>query len=251
MVVSSIVVRWGAVVLAVYVASSLVACLFPRKDVAVEYSRPLVVRFDIPEAACPDGAGRTACLRECKLREYTETERRTDRCGNVTVVNIGDLGSPYEQISLGAAVTRTPGIDGRRFLIAGYAHIRGSDSGLYPSETEARYGMCKSALWLEFSEVLATSACTALHDFDNKYVWVLGTIDASVLGHMNAFSGALVNVEFIGVIEPEDDRAKETCGPRAWYPKTPPPANPHPIRAPVKGARPFFDPGRSRPELPK
>jgi len=102
-------------------------------------------------------------------------------------------------VSLIQLIATPATFDGKRVSLVGYVVLEADHSAVYLSESDARYGIARNALWLDIPAV-GESERVRLHQ---RYVFIEGRFNARRRGHRELFGGT---IEQIGRFEPVDAR---------------------------------------------
>ena len=126
--------------------------------------------------------------------------------GALTLVMVVALAtSPRAEDPRGSTVSliqliATPAtFDGKRISLVGYVVLEADHNAVYLSESDARYGITRNALWLDIAAVDEDERLR----FHQRYVFIEGRFNARRRGHRDLFSGT---IEQIGPFEPVEPR---------------------------------------------
>ena len=89
--------------------------------------------------------------------------------------------------------------DGKRISLVGYVVLEADHNAVYLSESDARYGITRNAVWLDIPTVGESERLR----FHQQYVFIEGRFNARRRGHRELFGGT---IEQIGRFEPVDAR---------------------------------------------
>jgi hypothetical protein len=102
-------------------------------------------------------------------------------------------------VSLIQLIATPTTFDGKRISLVGYVVLEADHNAVYLSESDARYGIARNALWLDVPAV-GEDDRVRLHE---KYVLIEGRFNARRRGHRELFGGT---IEQIGRFEPVEPR---------------------------------------------
>ena len=95
------------------------------------------------------------------------------------------------QVSIIALIANPEKYDGKRVQVIGVGYLEFESNAVYISRDDAEY-VNKNGLWVDPSEL--TIPYEDAQKYNGKYVLIEGTFDKNNLGHLNLWSGAIVNV---------------------------------------------------------
>jgi len=102
-------------------------------------------------------------------------------------------------VSLIQLIAAPATFDGKRISLVGYVVLDADHNAVYLSESDARYGIARNALWLD-APALGESARLRFH---LQYVFIEGRFNARRRGYRELFGGT---IEQIGRFEPVEPR---------------------------------------------
>ena len=80
-------------------------------------------------------------------------------------------------------------------MIRGYAHFEFESNCIYLHDVDYRMKLTKNALWLTVPDNVRSN----LSDYSDKYIWVRGTFDATLIGHGGLNSGGIKDIVGMGI----------------------------------------------------
>jgi hypothetical protein len=101
-------------------------------------------------------------------------------------------------VSLIQLIANPASFDGKRVLLTGYVVLESENTAVYLHESDARYGIARSGLWL----AMPLGGESHRARFHQRYVLIEGTFNARRRGHLELFSGTLEDVGRFELVEP-------------------------------------------------
>lgn len=103
--------------------------------------------------------------------------------------------------------------DGQRVCSEGYLHVRFEDFALYLNKESGDYLMDSNAIWVSFTQsprVMRQDGggndSRRIDQLDNTFVQLCGVFSVDEHGHLGSFPGALIDVDRIVELTPENRR---------------------------------------------
>ena len=100
----------------------------------------------------------------------------------------------YEPVPLVAVLANLDAFDGKRVRVSGYLTLEFENAGLAVDKVSYDAGLPSNALWVDPPGWLAKRERARL---SRRYATVYATVDAQAHGHVDAYSGSLVDVRRI------------------------------------------------------
>ena len=162
----------------------------------------VIVWFGAMSACSVDSSQSSAGVRELRTPAEARTLRDSRCIGN-------DPRNPCEiySLSLVELIARPEIYDGHRVLVRGFVTLEHEDNGLYLSSEDAAIPIRKNGLWLDLPSRAAEGSQLFL--WNRRYVLVEGTFSALNSGHMDLWSGAILDISRYRAISGGEGRADE------------------------------------------
>lgn len=105
-------------------------------------------------------------------------------------------------VSLTALVGDPSRYSGKKVRVAGWLHYSFEDNALYLTQCDSDFNITCNAVWVGFTSTVKCEPQSqqGLKYFHCKPVWVVGTFDPSRHGHMDLYSGCIMECEMVSRI---------------------------------------------------
>lgn len=82
--------------------------------------------------------------------------------------------------------------NGKMIQVAGYLHLEFEGNALYLHENDFKHNIYENSFWVNFSDKLREGK--NIMDYNNKYVYIIGTFNMNFKGHLDMFGGSIDNI---------------------------------------------------------
>jgi hypothetical protein len=94
-----------------------------------------------------------------------------------------------KDVSLVALIATPERFQGTLIRTSGYLRLEFEGDAIFMTKSDADHRISKNGLWVSAEEFRARK-----NEVHNRYVFIEGRFSAQILGHMDAYSGAITNV---------------------------------------------------------
>ncbi|SFO58762.1 hypothetical protein SAMN05428949_5890 [Chitinophaga sp. YR627] len=97
-----------------------------------------------------------------------------------------------QRVSLVNLIANPQKYDGKKIHVTGYLHLEFEGNAIYLHEDDCKNFIPENGFWVAFSPQLMSELNPK--SFNNKYVTIKGTFNASSKGHRELFGGTIENI---------------------------------------------------------
>ena len=98
----------------------------------------------------------------------------------------------YENVSLIKLIANPEKYEGKRIQVIGYLHLEFEGNAIYLHEEDYKHSISENGFWVNFSDKLIIKQDPT--EFNNQYVIIIGTFNATRKGHLSMFAGTFDNI---------------------------------------------------------
>jgi hypothetical protein len=128
-------------------------------------------------------------------RKYTLMKTRIALLIFTVLSIVQPLAAQTVMVSLVELIANPKNYDGKVVQVIGFVSIDFEDEAIYLHSDDYKHYVNKNGLWIEITPEIRQKRA----EYDQKYVILVGTFDATRKGHMGNWSGTIRNIKSFGV----------------------------------------------------